>query len=223
MAGGMTIHAEGLAKSFDGGLVTALEHVDLTLAAGERVALTGATGCGKSTLLSLLARLDEPDRGRLELDGVPAAATGRSEAWRAANVGIVFQLHHLLPHLTARENVLLAAARGNGVAADALLARLGLAHRAGTRAAALSGGERQLTALARALVNAPRLLLADEPTGSVDSATGQRILAELGSWSAATGGTLIVATHDRELVAWAEREVRLRDGRTVAVAAGPDA
>lgn len=216
---GMSIVVEGVTKSYDGGLVTALDGVSLDIAPGERVAVTGPTGCGKSTLLALLALLMSPDSGKISLDGMPAADIRSPEMWRANNVGIVFQLHHLLPHLTVLENTLLSvAARGRGTKEDreratGMLARLGLEHRAHARANKLSGGERQLAALARGLVNRPRLVIADEPTGSVDSRTGQRILAELTQWSDETGGTLILATHDAAVASWASRELAMLDGR----------
>jgi ABC-type lipoprotein export system ATPase subunit len=216
---GISIVVDGVTKSYDDGLVTALDGVSFDVSAGERVALTGPTGCGKTTLLALLALLMAPDSGRISLDGEPIESVRSPEMWRAHNVGIVFQLHHLLPHLTVLENTLLSvAARGRDAGdgrdrATGLLARLGLEHRTHTRANKLSGGERQLAALARAMVNRPRLVIADEPTGSVDSATGQRILSELTLWSEETGGTLILATHDSSVAAWASRELRMLDGR----------
>ena len=227
MSNGVSITATKLAKSYDDGLVTALNGVDLEVPAGSRIALTGPTGCGKSTLLALLALLMPPDTGEVSFDGEPSSSIRSPERWRAENLGIVFQFHHLLPHLTVRENVMLAvSARGrttnnssDGV--TSLLHRLDLEHRADTLTNKLSGGERQLTALARALVNGPRLVLADEPTGSVDSVTGQRILTELTRWTEETGGTLILATHDAAVASWAQKELRMLDGRFEGVDAGP--
>jgi putative ABC transport system ATP-binding protein len=215
MGTGVTIAARGLAKSFDGGLVRALKGGDLEVAAGERVAIMGPTGCGKSTLLGLLALLDTPDSGELRIDGLEPAALGSPEAWRAASVGIVFQLHHLRPHLSVEENVLLplqGRARRSSERSRALLDGLGLAGKAHTLAAKLSGGERQLAAVARALVNEPRLVLADEPTGSVDTATGERILETLLGWCGAQGATLVVVTHDATVAARLQRRVHMRDG-----------
>ena len=217
MAAGITVAVRGLGKSFDGGLVEALRGVDLEIGAGERVAVMGPTGCGKSTLVSLLALLDVPDAGTILLDGHSPRELAPEEDWRRRELGIVFQLHHLLPHLTTRENVLLPVVGRQGLPAardraDALLARLGLSHRAGTLAARLSGGERQLAALARALVNEPRLLLADEPTGSVDSATGQRILDTLLDWCHEHPVTVVVVTHDSSVAARLDRTILMRDG-----------
>jgi ABC-type lipoprotein export system ATPase subunit len=216
----MTLDARGLVKSFDNGLVRALQGVELAIGAGERVAIMGPTGCGKSTLLALLALLEAPDAGELLLDSRPVAELGSPEVWRARNVGIVFQFHHLLPHLSAEENVTLplqgrAERRRGSPRVGTLLAELGLEARAATLAAKLSGGERQLTAVARALVNEPRLVLADEPTGSVDSATGARILETLLGWSGRQAATLVVVTHDPAIAARLDRTVHMSDGRIV--------
>lgn len=214
---GVALLSRGLTKSFDRGLVSALRGVDLDIAAGERVAIMGPTGCGKSTLLSLFALLDRPDAGDLYIDGKRADQITDREAWRAVNLGIVFQSHHLLPHLTVEENLLLACfGRSRRSARESVsdrLAAIGLAARGGARAATLSGGERQLAAVARALVNQPRLVLADEPTGSVDSATGARIMATLLGWSAERGSTLLVVTHDLNIASAMARTIHMGDGR----------
>jgi putative ABC transport system ATP-binding protein len=215
---GIEIAARSLRKSFEGGLVQALDGVDLHVRAGERLALTGPTGCGKTTLLSLLSLLDEPDGGEILFDGRRAAALGPTEEWRSANVGIVFQLHHLLPHLTVEENVALPLApkkqareeRRKRVAS--ILGRLGLTGRARTLAGRLSGGERQLAAVARALVATPSLLFADEPTGSVDSRTGRLILDHLAGWCEESGATLVLVTHDPSVASAMDRTVTMRDG-----------
>jgi ABC-type lipoprotein export system ATPase subunit len=219
---GIEIVARSLRKSFEGGLVRALDGVDLHVRAGERLAVTGPTGCGKTTLLSLLALLDEPDSGEVLVDGRPASALAPAEAWRAANVGIVFQLHHLLPHLTVEENVALPLDPKRGPREEKrelvaqVLGRLALARRARTPAGRLSGGERQLAAVARALVSAPSLLFADEPTGSVDSATGRLILDHLVGWTEESGATLVLVTHDPTVAAAMDRTVAMRDGLVVA-------
>jgi len=218
---GIALAAAGLTKSFDGGLVRALAGVDLAIRSGERVAVTGPTGCGKTTLLALLGLLETPDAGELRIDGVPSGQFRSPERWRAESVGIVFQLHHLLPHLTAAENVAVPLA-GRGLptsvvrrlVADAI-GRVGLGHRASTLAGRLSGGERQLAALARALVGGPRLLLADEPTGSVDSATGARLVRLILELSAASGATVVLVTHEAGVAERMDRVVVMADGRVV--------
>lgn len=219
MGQGVGLVANNVRKSFDRGLVPALTGVDLEVVSGERVAVMGPTGCGKSTLLSLLALLDDPDDGEILIDGTPAARFHPAEDWRARNVGIVFQFHHLLPHLTAAENVALPL-MGQGLTRSEIASRvqtvldsLGLAHRAGALAARLSGGERQLTAVARALVAEPRLLLADEPTGSVDTATGERILRILLESSGKNGASVVLVTHDLAVARALDRLVSMRDGR----------
>ena len=215
----MSLSVGNLHKSFEGGLVQALRGVDLNVESGERVAVVGPTGCGKSTLLSLLALLDAPDRGEILIDGRTPQALRPPEDWRAREVGIVFQFHHLLPHLTVEENTLLPLLASSGRidprrAVD-LLGRLGLGDRANALAARLSGGERQLAALARALINEPRLVLADEPTGSVDSATGSRILNELLEWSSRSRGSLVLVTHDPVVARSMDRVIAMKDGRVV--------
>jgi len=216
---GLSLLVKDLHKSFDGGLVQALQGVDLAVAPGERVAVVGPTGCGKSTLLSLLALLDAPDRGEILIDGHRPEDLRPAEDWRAREVGIVFQFHHLLPHLTVAENTLLPLLASSGSVdprrAVALLGRLGLADRAHALAARLSGGERQLAALARALINDPRFVLADEPTGSVDSATGSRILDELSEWSTRSKGSLVLVTHDPAVARSMDRVIAMKDGRVV--------
>jgi putative ABC transport system ATP-binding protein len=220
MPPGVSIRLENVSKSFEGGLVKALRGVSLDVSPGESVAIMGPTGCGKSTLLSIVGLLDAPDSGAVFLDGRPAADVEPSEDFRATRVGFVFQFHHLLPHLTVVENVELPLAGRAGraaarVRAMASLERVGLEHRARTLAARLSGGERQLAALARALVGTPDLVLADEPTGSVDSETGARILTLLEAWSGATEGTLLLVSHDPTVAARCRRLVRMGDGSVV--------
>jgi len=220
MPPGVSIRLENVAKSFDGGLVKALRDVSLSVAAGESVAIMGPTGCGKSTLLSIVGLLDAPDSGAVFLDGRPAADFEPAEDFRATRVGFVFQFHHLLPHLSVVENVELPLAGRAGRAeararATEALALVGLEHRARTLAARVSGGERQLAALARALVGTPDLILADEPTGSVDSETGARILALLEGWNTRTSGTLLVVSHDPAVAARCRRLVKMRDGAVV--------
>jgi len=218
---GVEVLAHGITKAYDHGLVTALAGVDIHVRSGERVAIVGRTGSGKSTLLGIIARLDPFDDGELLIDGLLPGQLGVAERWRAENLGMVFQFHHLLPHLSALENVELPLcglprrSRGKPGRAGDLLDELSLGHRKNTLAAHLSGGERQIAAVARALVNRPRILLADEPTGNVDSLTGETILAALTAWSRRTAGTLMVVTHDSEVAGAMDRTVELRDGRVL--------
>jgi lipoprotein-releasing system ATP-binding protein len=203
------------------GEVRVLSGASLRLAPGEVVALVAPSGAGKSTLLHIAGLLDAPDAGRVEIAGVAAtgAADAARTALRRARVGFVYQFHHLLPEFTAAENVMLpqlangtpraaAAAR-----AAALLDRVGLAARAHHRPAALSGGEQQRVAFARALANAPALLLADEPTGNLDPATSDRVFAVLMEVVRETGLAALVATHNPGLAARMDRIVRLDGGR----------
>jgi putative ABC transport system ATP-binding protein len=204
------------------GTLTILDQVGFRLAAGETVAIVGASGAGKSTLLGLLAGLDVPTGGSVLLGGQSLSALdedGRA-ALRADRVGFVFQAFHLVPALTALENVMLplelrgdAAART--VAAEAL-ARVGLAERAGHYPRQLSGGEQQRVALARAFVTRPQVLFADEPTGNLDAATGQRVVDLLFALNREAGTTLVLVTHDRTLAARCGRVLELAAGKLVA-------
>lgn len=196
-----------------------LDHVSLSVAAGEAVAIVGASGSGKSTLLSLLAGLDLPSSGRIALDGVDLLARdedGRA-ALRARLVGFVFQSFHLLPALSACENVMLplelAGVAGARQRAEAMLARVGLGQRLHHSPRTLSGGEQQRVALARAFVMQPRLLFADEPTGNLDAATGAEIIELLFQLNAEQGTTLVLVTHDETLARRCQRQIRLAGGR----------
>ena len=195
--------------------------VNLEVAHGEFLALRGASGAGKSTLLHLLGGLDTPDAGEISFAGKNLAAlpAGKLAAFRNLKVGFVFQAYHLLPELTALENVCLPAriarVAGAGAARHGreLLARVGLGERVEHRPYELSGGEQQRVAIARALMNSPELLLADEPTGNLDSHTGSGIIELLKSLRAETQMTLVIATHDAKVAANAERVVELVDGQ----------
>jgi putative ABC transport system ATP-binding protein len=184
---------------------------------GELVALTGASGSGKSTLLNLLGALDVPDAGSIEVDGRPLDELGSPSAYRAGTVGFIFQGHNLLPTLTAGENVQVPmfgriVRREREARARELLREVGLESRFDARPGVLSGGERQRVAIARALANDPRLLLADEPTGALDSVTGRQVLDLLDRLRVARGMTIVLVTNDGEVAARAERTLRLRDG-----------
>lgn len=203
--------------------VAALRGVTLTIESGEYVVIVGPSGSGKSTLLTLLGGLDTPTSGEVQILGTALGLLDdrRLTRLRLERIGFIFQRFHLLPVLSARENVELPLAeRGVGAAArraraDELLSYVGLAARANHRATQLSGGEMQRVAIARALANGPAIILADEPTGELDAATGQEILA-LFRRLHADGTTLVVVTHDDHLAAEAGRVVRMLDGRIVA-------
>jgi len=207
-------------KYYDGGIVRALDGLSLSVKVGERVAVTGPSGCGKSTMLHLIAALDRPTSGTIWVEGVDLATIDDLAQFRRSTVGLVFQLHHLLPHLSAANNVEVAMF-GNGLAraerherALELLADVDLFGRENRVPTKLSGGERQRVAIARALANEPQLLLADEPTGSLDEASVNRILALFDRLARERPNlTMIIVTHDARVARNTDRIVRLRDGR----------
>jgi putative ABC transport system ATP-binding protein len=201
--------------------VDALRGVNLTVERGEFVALVGPSGSGKSTVLNLIGGLDRPTEGEIWVDGVELTAQDERglTAHRRYRVGFVFQSFNLLPRLTALENVALplmfsgVPERERLIQARGLLEQVGLSDRLRHRPTQLSGGEQQRVAIARALVALPALLLADEPTGNLDTTTGGEIMTVLKTLNAERGLTLLVVTHDPEVAAFADRIVRLRDGR----------
>ncbi len=215
--------ARNLHKSYvsgDGSELRVLKGVELSVGAGESVAITGASGAGKSTLLHLLGGLDRPTRGEVELEGRPLSALRELElaVVRNRRVGFVFQFHHLLRELTALENImmpLLIGGVGEGqarVRAEALLRAVGLEGRRDHKPPQLSGGEQQRVAIARAVVNEPALVLADEPSGNLDQLTGERLHDLLFRLVDERRLALVVATHNRELAARTGRICRLHDG-----------
>ena len=218
---GALVVAEGVRREHPGGIV-AVDDVSLELDPGEFVVLTGPSGSGKTSLLSLIGALDRPTAGRVLVDGttIDGGSDDRARYHREV-VGFVFQHHHLLPHLPACANVelpLLGAGLGRRERRDRavdLLREVGLGHRLDELAAHLSGGERQRVALARALANDPRLLLADEPTGSLDSDSTQRVLDLLEAARERRGMTLLVVTYDPVIGRRADRVLHMRDGRLV--------
>ena len=216
------LEAAGLVKSFvspEGAETRVLKGVDITVAAGETVAITGPSGCGKSTLLNILATLDRPTSGRVTLDGRDILSLGEAALaeLRSTSVGLVFQAHHLLPQCSVLENVLVpaAAARNGGAEAraKALLGRVGLGDRLSHRPGQLSGGECQRAAVVRALVNKPKLVLADEPTGSLDRENAESLASLLLELNREEGTALVLVTHAAELAARAGRTLKLLDGR----------
>jgi ABC-type lipoprotein export system ATPase subunit len=202
---GASVDVRNLRKSF--GDITPFDGLTFHLDPGDFVAVTGPSGSGKSTLLNLVGALDRPDAGEIVVDGEDLARLADQARYRSEVVGFVFQFHHLLPTLTALENVQLPMlSRGDRVErARELLARVGLADRARSRPATLSGGERQRVALARALANEPRLLLADEPTGALDAETGAQIVELLQTVDA----TILLVTNDDAVAARARRRIDL--------------
>ena len=215
--------ARGLGRTYRMGRrsLEVLRGVDLSVNPGEFLALRGASGAGKSTLLHLLGGLDQPDTGEISFAGKNLAALGGGELARLRNgkVGFIFQAYHLLPELSALENVCLPARIARVSAGDAarrgrdLLTRVGLGERMEHRPYELSGGEQQRVAIARAMINSPELILADEPTGNLDSHTGGEIIELLCALRDERQTTLVIATHDAKLAARAPKVVQLVDGQ----------
>ena len=202
-----------------GGWLPILEDINFRIETGQTVAVTGASGSGKSTLLGLLAGLDTPSGGSVQVLGQPLFDLDEDQRakWRATRVGFVFQSFQLLPHLTAFENAMLPCELQGDAAgverARALLERVGLGSRLHHYAPTLPGGEQQRVALARAFAMRPPVLLADEPTGSLDAATGERVIALLFELNRETGSTLVLVTHDAALASRCARTIELRAGR----------
>lgn len=213
------IAARDLRKTYDAGRVRVLDGVGLEVRAGEMVALWGASGSGKSTLLHLLGGLDVPDSGEISVCGLdPRREDDRLEL-RRRHLGFVFQLHNLIPDLTVAENLRVPAlANGAGTAVTKqrigeLAEAVGIAHRLDHRIQDISGGERQRTAICRALMNSPRLLLADEPTGSLDEETGDTVFGLLRHLVQTRGIAVVLATHERRFAEQCDRILKVRSGR----------
>ena len=225
---GPVLRGVGLRKRYRSGSSTleVLRGVDVEVAAGEFVAIVGQSGSGKTTLLHLLGLLDAPDAGEVHLGGtrIDALSSGKQDLVRNTRIGMVFQSYHLLPELDAVENVLAPLYVRYGILewfrrrrearqqAIGLLERFGLGHRLGHRPRQLSGGEMQRVAIARALIARPQLLLADEPTGNLDAASGAGILETLTALNRSDGLSIVMVTHDTAIAARAERVIKLADG-----------
>ena len=213
------IELNGVTREYagHGSVVRALDAATFNINAGEWVAITGPSGSGKSTLVNLLGCLDRPTSGELKIDGVNIASMSAKELdrFRADKIGFIFQQFHLIPYLSALENVMLAqyfhSMTDHGQAREAL-DRVGLGHRAEHLPSELSGGEQQRVCIARALINNPPILLADEPTGNLDQAN-QKIIADLLRTLHAAGHTIVMVTHDPEMAALAERKIALSHGK----------
>jgi ABC-type lipoprotein export system ATPase subunit len=219
MSDAPAVLVRGVVKSFDNGKIVALNGVDLEVQAGEFIAIVGPSGCGKSTLLHLIAALDKPDSGTIKVQGHDLARRKNLNEYRARDVGIVFQLDNLISTLNASENVQVpmfeagfSAGERRQRAAD-LLAQVGLTGKERSRPAELSGGERQRVAIARALANDPSLVLADEPTGRLDSKSGAMVLDLLEQLQRERQLTVMMVTHEGSVADRADRIVHMLDGR----------
>jgi putative ABC transport system ATP-binding protein len=213
------LEVRDLRKSYDEGRIEALRGVDLSIAAGEYLAISGPSGSGKSTLLQLLGGLDTPTSGQVLFRNASLGSVIDLDTYRSRNVGFIFQAFHLMPTLSVLENVQvpMLGTSENGFdraqRAESLLKEMGMDHRLRQYPNELSAGERQRVAIARALANAPDILLADEPTGNLDSVNTARIMEILTGIQKQRGMTLIVVTHENEIAHSAARQIRIRDGR----------
>ena len=213
------IDIRDVVKTYDDGLTRALDGATLAIEKGEFVSITGPSGCGKSTLLHAIAALEKPDSGEIYVDGQEITSLNDLSRYRARSIGLVFQLHNLLPNLTASENIqvpmyeISISPRDRRKRADELLGLVSLQGKEKKRPTQLSGGERQRVAIARALSNDPPIILADEPTGNLDSKASLQVIDLLKNIQREEGVTLVLVTHDAEIAESADRTVRMLDGR----------
>ena len=218
MSDAVVVRLTAVRKTFERGRIVAVDRLDLEVAAGEFVAVTGPSGSGKSTLLNLMGAMDRPTEGEVSIDGELLADARILERVRSRNIGFVFQMHNLIPVLNAADNVeiplipLKVARRARRKRALELLELVGLRDRSGTNVRLLSGGERQRVAIARALAHDPPLLLADEPTGNLDSHTSEEVMALMHRLRSETGAALVLVTHNEDLCEGADRHLHLQDG-----------
>ncbi len=218
-SGGVDVAVDHVSKAFEDGRIVALQDVSLVLEPGDFASVVGPSGGGKSTLLNLIGALDLPDSGTITVGGIDLTEIDDLARYRAETVGFVFQFHHLIPTLNACENVQVPM-MGRGPSrreriekAESLLEACAIAHRAAASPSTLSGGERQRVAIARALANDPKLLLADEPTGALDSLTGAQIVDLLLRLRDERGMTIVLVTNDEAVASAADRTLHIRDGR----------
>ncbi len=215
----IVIDVQDLVKTYDDGRTRALDGANFQVRRGEFVSITGPSGCGKSTLLHAIAALERPDSGTIRVNGEEITAKRDLSSYRAQSIGLIFQLHNLLPNLTASENVQVPmyeskrSARARRERAEELLALVGIGDKVKKRPTQLSGGERQRVAIARALANDPPIILADEPTGSLDSKASQQALDLLRELQRTQAVTLVLVSHDSRIAAGADRTVTMLDGR----------
>lgn len=216
------IRVDRLFKDYDGGLVKALNGISLEVKRGEVCSVMGPSGCDKSTLLNLIGALDIPTDGEIYIDGISLKDIGSLAKYRSRNVGFVFQLHNLIPNITLAENVELPTFAVSGMTRTRrreesmkLLSEVGLKERAGFFPTKVSGGERQRAAVARALINSPKILLADEPTGSVDSDTAAFIMSSILKRCRNDHMTALIVTHDKDIARQADKILLMRDGHPI--------
>jgi len=216
----MIIDIKNLKKAFDNGKIVALDGVNLQVDEGEFISIMGPSGSGKSTLLNMIGALDRPDSGMIKVAGRDLMKEKNLSSFRAREIGFIFQLHNLIPNLTVLENVEIPMFEGPykdnmDERAMELLEYLGLADKADRKPSELSGGERQRVAIARALANDPSIILADEPTGSLDSKTEKRILEKLKELNREHDVTIVLVTHDPRVASMASRIIKILDGKIV--------
>ncbi len=218
------VEVKNLYKSYDKGLVPALHGISLSLKKGKIYALMGSSGCGKSTLLNIIGTLDKPDKGEVLYKGNPLNLLHPIEKFRQKFMGFVFQFHHLIPVLTLRENIEAALLTQKELSSEQrsemskkILEEMGLKSQIDSYASQISGGQRQRGAIARALINNPKVLLADEPTGNIDSKTAKLILKKFREHIEKTEGTILIATHDHNIAAMADVIITMEDGKIISI------